>query len=148
MADGFTHLTPNSYNEYWKFVNAGVTKIDKISGGGGEENERRLYLRSTNGLTWEMCAPQKISDCELDFSKFWDLNLLALGNVKYIFSYFPLSAKGLNLLPSKTRVSLLSLSQQPVRNRWLAALNGRYGVGNPLYIYENQNYLRDSLRNA
>lgn len=123
--DGYVGLYPQRYQDFWGKVIEPLTIEDKS----------RYDVFHLWGNTIYLFSPSNGDfDCigEVPFSEYYNLNLLALANAKYIISELPLSNEHLTLLPSYTpdteggQVGLL----QRIKER----LEGRRDI----YIYENQ----------
>ena len=68
------------------------------------------------------------------------LNLLSLGNVRYIVSAVPLEGPGLHLRSGTILDRQNDWIGRPRRDRFLGMILGEY-PGTPLYVYENVNAL-------
>lgn len=77
------------------------------------------------------------------FKGVYDLKLLSLANVRFIFSDRPLQDKNLLLLRfgSSNRDEQVAWQMMPTQNRLKAVLEGHRSPGYPTYIYENPQVL-------
>lgn len=141
MSGGYSAMYPARYAEFWQAVTANLRAIDLEMNGYKKIINPRVELGLTRGLIWEMCAPNNIKTCEIGFNKYYDLDLLSLGNARFIVSPLPLRHPSLKLLPSTLRKTLLETEDNKVRYKWLATLKGEFQMATALFIYENFDYL-------
>lgn len=136
--DGIAHLMLRRYKELVDFGNRRVSNIriqERSNPKYGEEFRAKLI--QTDKLTWGMCEPNSIKDCNIDFEKFWDINVLSVANVLFIVSAVPIHATGLKLLPSPTRDTILETEELRMRDKWLRMLKGEPTLYTAMFIYEN-----------
>ena len=123
--DGYIGMYPQRYQDFWGKVIEPLTLEDKwrYNYFHGWGNEIALFPPSNGDF-----------DCirEVPFSEYYNLNLLALANVKYIISVILLSDENLTLLPSYAPDTAGGQADnlQRIKDR----LEGR----RDLNIYENQ----------
>jgi len=119
--DGYVTMYPLRYKQFWGKVIEPLTSVDQkwydyFQGWGS-----RIYLFPPSNGDFS-----KIQ--EVPFSKYYNLNLLALANTKYVVSELPLSDENLKLV----------YSQPADSESHATGLLDRIRRPNPLYIYENE----------
>jgi len=119
--DGYVALYPLRYKQYWGKVIEPLTSVDQkyydyFHGWGS-----RIYLFAPSSGEFDILD-------EVPFADYYNLDLLALANTKYIISPLPLSHESLKLvasLPNGSESGNMSLLDRVRRTRGL-------------YIYENE----------
>jgi hypothetical protein len=131
-ADGFLNIQFQRYQRFWEQVIAPLLDV---------EASRYAYVHFWGAQLYLFAPTNPPSPgTELDFDKYYRLNLLSLANVRYIISPIPISEARLSLLPSSHREAQLSWTRQGGFRRMAAILRG-HNLGIPLYIYENRDAL-------
>lgn len=131
-ADGYVTLYPQTYQDYWGKVIEPLTSEDQNRYNYFQDWGNRVYLFSpSDGFG---------SSEKIDFSEYYNLNLLSLANVKYIVSPKPVTSDSLKLWSGdllNNRIDWDGLSTLGKIKRGFA----NNFTGRELYIYENENYL-------
>jgi len=132
--DGYLTIYPRRYQEYWGEVLAPLTAA----------NDRiktyfwswgcRLYLFSPNFFT--PAAQHAQEKPGLSFSNYYNLNLLSLGNTKYIASPIPIHHESLQLVHSPTEEQIAWRSNPSRFDKVMKFVGGK-SPGFTLYVYEN-----------
>ena len=131
--DGYANLYPVRYYHYWQRVIEGVMNLSSsirdyfISWG------QRLYLFSTSMNSF-LSKPE--GDCE----KYFNLNLLSLANVKYIFSKYPLNNNALRLYYDSNNDQIDVYENKECLPRFY--------IVNKMMVFPELDLLLDSLKNS
>jgi hypothetical protein len=132
--DGYLNLYSRRYQEYWGAVLAPLTATNNRVKSYFWSWGCRVYLFSPD--FFEPAAPQASETRSLGFSDCYNLNLLALGNAKYIVSPIPLRHADLRVILSPTAEQILWKANPSRFDRVMGFLRGK-SPGFALYVYEN-----------
>ncbi len=130
-ADGYLVLYSHRYKKFWSQVLASLLTTDAWINYKQEIWGNMVYL-------WKP-TDQK-TDIPLTFWDTYNLDLLSLANVRFIFSPVPLEDPRLKLLPSQTRAELFTRENRKRFACLSGMLNGEW-PWEPLYVYENSEVL-------
>lgn len=121
-ADGYLSLYPKRYHDFWQRVIAPISARDAVVRDYFGDWGNRLYLFTSD---------TDKANATLVAGDYWDLDLLALDNVRYVVSAVRLSDPRLRV------VSAPGEQPQPImsRRRWVAQLLGAPVVSR-YYVYE------------
>ncbi len=125
--DTYLTLYPVAYHKFWGNVIKDRISDDRSRFQDFMEWGNRVYLYGPDNF-------QSLD--KIEFSKYYNLNLLSLANVKYIISAKPVDDANLILMPSSYREEIAKWSTWPVTNKIQHFLMGNF-YGRPIYIYEN-----------
>lgn len=129
--DSYLTLYPANYHQFWSKVIAKRIAEDKLRYEDFIIWGNRIYLY----------GPANFYELEnIEFKKYYDLDLLSLANVKYIISQKPITNEHLILLPSDYREKFKSWDSFSKNQKLKKFFKGDY-FGPPLYIYENKKVL-------
>lgn len=131
-ADGYLPMYSERYHRFWEAVISPLEAHDAATVDSFRRKGSRAYLY--------LPAREKLGGQTVRFDSRARLNLLSLGNVRYIVSAVPLEAPGLH---QRARTILDRQNDwigRPRRDRFLGMILGEY-PGTPLYVYENVNAL-------
>ena len=130
-ADGYLVLYSHRYKKFWSQVLAGLFASDSWSYYRHEDWGNMVYLWKPTDQSLE--AP-------LPLASWYNLDLLSLANVRFIFSPVPLEDSRLKLLPSELRSNLSNVKLAAPDARVMGMLRGDW-PWEPLYVYENRDVL-------
>jgi hypothetical protein len=132
-ADGYLSLYPNRYQDFWGRVLAPLLSTDHTIAAYYKEWGSRIYLFGPSG-GFPDTEPVRPSD-------YYNLDLLSLANVRYIVSPQQLADDRLRLVSSQVATaSPLEAVKVSRRRKLLQLLRGEVSW-QPLYIYENRDFL-------
>jgi len=125
--DSYLTLYPKGYHEFWKGV------IDKRIA-----NDKSRYEDFVDwGSRVYLYGPNNFDQLNIiNFSEFYDLDLLSLANTKYILSMKPLDDPNLILMPSIYRKETSEWGSWRMPQKLKFFLSGKY-YGMPIFVYEN-----------
>lgn len=132
--DGYVNIYSRRYQEYWGAVLAPLTAANNRIRSYFWSWGCRVYLFSPNFFT--PAASQASEKTGLTFSDYYSLNLLSLGNARYIVSPIPLHDKDLQLILSPTAEQIAWKSNPSRFDKVISFLAGK-PPGFALYVYEN-----------
>lgn len=132
--DGYFSLYSERYQEFWGEVLRPIRKIDFRVDDRWKTKPIWVYLYAPFDGSFKYLK-------SIDFTKYYNLNLLSLANTKYIISPLPLEDKNLILQESgsKTDKELLEWSSLSKLEKGARMLTGSVPQ-RPIYVYENLGY--------
>jgi hypothetical protein len=128
-ADGYVVLYPFSYQEFWGKVIEPLTLNDSYIYNYFHNWGNRIYLFAPSNGSFDQIN-------QINFSDYYNLNLLSLANVRYIICSKPLINDNLTLLPSHIPEHAHIFSQGMIAERLADNL-----LSKRLYIYKNNKCL-------
>ena len=131
-ADGYIPLYSERYHRFWEAVISPLEAHDAATFDSFRRKGSRAYLY--------LPAREKLGGQTVRLDSHARLNLLSLGNVRYIVSAVPLEGPGLHLRSGTILDRQNDWIGRPRRDRFLGMILGEY-PGTPLYVYENVNAL-------
>lgn len=131
-ADGYIPLYSERYHRFWEAVLSPLEAQDAATVDSFHRRGSRAYLY--------LLAREKLGGQSVRLDSHARLNLLSLGNVRYIASAVPLEGPGLHLRSGTILDRQNDWIGRPRRDRFLGMILGEY-PGTPLYVYENVNVL-------
>ena len=131
-ADGYIPLYTERYHRFWEAVILPLEAHDAATVNSFRRKGSRAYLY--------LPAREKAGGQTVRLDSHARLNLLSLGNVRYIVSAVPLEAPGLHQRSGTILDRQNDWIGRPRRDRLLGMILGDY-PGTPLYVYENVNAL-------
>jgi hypothetical protein len=137
-AGGFVNVWPRHYRDYWLRLLAPLRAQDPMVE--VKMNNKTYLFADETGFVWRMCGVP-LPQCVLRPADFYNMNLLAFLNVRYIITPIPFEHPALALQPSRVRDFLLAVEPEKVRQKWLLTLKGEPALHMPLYVYENRDAL-------
>jgi len=135
-ADGYINVYSSRYQAYWEQIIAPLVSTDQWFRDYFHNWGSRVYLFSPS-FGGGSAAGRPTGSSGWQFREWYNLNLLALANVKYIISASPLRDEDLALISSGVSGAVLGRSREPAAKRVLDYLRGSQRVPD-LYVYENR----------
>lgn len=131
LADGYVVMYPNWYQAYWNEVVRPLVEAEpEYLTGHFQGWGSRVYL-------FHSTRPEHANIPAIPFKDWYNLDLLSLGNVKYILSQKPIQDARLELRPPTiTAAEREAWWTKPVKEKVKGYLRGE-NPGAPMYIYEN-----------
>jgi len=127
-ADGYIPLYSERYHRFWEAVLSPLKTRDAATVESFRRRGSRAYLY--------LPAREKLGGQTVRLDSHARLNLLSLGNVRYVVSAVPLEGPGLHLRSGTVLDQQIDWIGRPRRDRLLGMILGEY-PGTPLYVYEN-----------
>lgn len=126
--DAYTTLYPQNYHKFWAKIISKRISNDKLRYEDFIYWGNRIYLY----------GPQDFYSLQnIEFQKYYDLDLLSYAGVKYVISQKTVTDENLTLLPSSYREGLQDWDKFTKFQKLTKFIKGEY-FGPPLYIYENK----------
>jgi len=127
--DGYVNIYPHRYQSFWGAVIFPLTSADSNRDAYFHYWGSRVYLFSPSGGF-------EYNDA-VDFSSYYDLQLLSLANVRYIVSPLPLKNTNLKVLAYNSIDEVANWNNGSLVNKFLSLMQGD-SPPISLYLYENQ----------
>lgn len=140
IADGYLSVYSKRYHDFWGKVIEPLISKDPQKNIYFHNWRNKAYLFSPTSKSPSVNATELTIDHDNPevFSDHYNLNLLSLANVRFLFSRRPLQDSNLKLISREG--DLGDWSRRSKWDRFIGLWKGEYR-GHALYIYENQNYL-------
>jgi hypothetical protein len=131
LADGYVVMYPNWYQAYWNEVVRPIVDAEPEYLKGHFRNwGSRVYL-------FHSSRPENANIPIIPFASWYNLDLLSLGNVKYILSQKPIEDERLKLRPPVvTDADRDAWWALPIKEKIRGYIDGK-NPGAPMYVYEN-----------
>jgi Protein of unknown function (DUF6044) len=126
-ADGFMQVYPERFHQYWERVIMPVMSTDRYVSN---------FFHYFGDCAYLFVPSSGLNASEIDFQKYYRLELLSLANVRYLISERPIHDSRLSLLPSTCRDKQFQWESLPKLEKLVSHIRGTF-PGSPLYIYEN-----------
>jgi hypothetical protein len=137
--DGYLNLYPQRYEDFWTQVLHPLQELDLPNYEYYTEWGNRIYLFAPGSSRSQLAAPTDATWAEAD--DFFDLELLAMANVRYIISPYQLENVPWRKLPSQLNEDQVYLSDGSTISKLHRLIAQRGAVYDQLYVYENPEVL-------
>jgi hypothetical protein len=137
--DGYLNLYPQRYEDFWAQVIHPLQELDLPNYEYYTEWGNRIYLFAPGSSRSQLAEPPNATWAEAD--AFFDLELLAMANVRYIISPYQLENVPWRKLPSQLNEDQVYLSDGSTISKLHRLIAQRGAVYDQLYVYENPEVL-------